>query len=151
MDLKKLSPEFYAENEHLLEVLDKNRHTNEWEQFKQRGYGLAIISINNLRFGIPIRTTIHKANKYCFKTIGNSGLDYTKAVLLEKDTYISSETFKVKSEEFTKIKEHEHFIQQRFEKYVNAYIAAHQKNDMRVINRDFRFSTLVNYHAQLGL
>lgn len=151
MDIKKLSPEFYAENEHLLEVLDKNRHTNEWEQHKQRGYGLAIISINNLRFGIPIRTTIHRANKHCFKTIGESGLDYTKAVLLEKDTYISNQTFKVKTEEFTKIKEHEHFIQQRFEKYVNAYIAAHQKNDTRVIKREFRFSTLVNYHAQLGL
>lgn len=151
MDIKKLSPEFYAENEHLLEVLDKNRNTNKWEQHKQRGYGLAIISINDLRFGIPIRTTIHRANKHCFKTIGESGLDYTKAVLLEKDTYVSNQTFKVKTEEFTKIKEHEHFIQQRFEKYVNAYITAHQKNDTRIINREFRFSTLVNYHAQLGL
>lgn len=141
MEIKKLTPHFYNENGHLKEVLEK----------QQRGYGLAIISINNLRFGIPIRTTLHRANKYCFKTIGDSGLDYTKAVLLEKDAYISGETFKVKSEEFTKIKEHDHFIQQRFEKYVMDYIKAHKKKDARVIDREFRYSTLINYHKELGL
>ena len=151
MEIRKLTPDFYTENEHLKEVLDKDRNTNEWEKNKQRGYGLAIVSINNLRFGIPIRTTIHKANKHCFKTIGDSGLDYTKAVLLEKDAYISGETFKVKTEEFTKIKEHDHFIQQRFEKYVMDYIKAHKKKDSRVIDRDFRYSTLINYHKELGL
>lgn len=140
MDIKKLTPRFYQENQHLKEVLDKNR-----------GYGLTIVSFNGLRFGIPIRTNIHKGNNYCFRTIENGGLDYQKAVLLIDDEYISPVTFMVKQEEYEKINEHEHFINIHFEKYVKLYIKAHIKNDQRVINREFKYSTLMNYHAQLGL
>lgn len=146
MQILKLQPLFFSENTHLVEVLDKTKGT--WTGGKERGYGIVLISVNNLRFGIPVRTEMK--HKFGYHTVGSKGLDYTKAVLLIKDEYISVNPFKISPEEYVEIKEKSHHIAQQFSKYVERYIVAVKKGDENIL-RNYRFSTLQNYHFELGL
>lgn len=146
MLIQKLEDIFFDENGHLAEVLDKRK--GQWDGEKKRGYGILLIEHNNLRFGIPLRS--HISHKFCFKTLGDKGLDFSKAVLLAKDEYISTSPFMIPSDEFVKIKDRTHFIQGKFSKYVEKYVSSIQKQDANALN-SYRFSTLKNYHAELGL
>ena len=147
MQLKKLEELFYEENKHLVEVLDKDRDGN-WDGNKTRGYGIAVCEHKGLRFGIPLRTKIK--HDCCFKTKDDKGLDYSKAVLLLKDSYISKNPFVIPQEEHVKILDKSHHIQKMFSKYVEIYVKGHQKNDANIL-RYYRYSTLQNYHAELGI
>lgn len=147
MLLQKLENAFFDENEHLVEVLDKDK--NGWNiTHKTRGYGILVVNINNLRFGIPLRS--HIKHKACFITSDTKGLDYSKAVLLLKDDYISQQSFVIPQAEFLKIKEHTYFIEKQFTKYIARYLKGVEKNDLNIL-RGYQFSTLQNYHVELGL
>ncbi|MEX6755007.1 type III toxin-antitoxin system TenpIN family toxin [Pseudomonas aeruginosa] len=147
MLIQKLEDAFFNENVHLEEVLDK-RH-GQWDGEKKRGYGILLIEHNNLRFGIPLRS--HISHSACFKTVGTKGLDFSKAVLLTKDEYISQAPFMIPSDEYVKIKDRTHFIQNKFSKYVDKYVLSVKKSDTNALNINYRFTTLKNYHAELGL
>ena len=83
MKISKLLPVFYQNNSHLLETLDGNGNPGD----KNRGYGVVIIQINtNMLFGIPLRS--HLSHKHGYKTIGDKGLDYSKAVLIGNPAFI---------------------------------------------------------------
>jgi protein AbiQ len=147
MNLKKLEDLFYQENSHLVEVLDKD-HTNNWTPRKQRGYGIVVCEVDGLRFGIPLRS--HLKHKHGQKTVGDKGIDYSKAVLLTKDSYISSQPFLIPDNEHRILQSKEHWITQQFSKYVQRYIKGRTKNDLNIL-REYRFSTLQNYHTELGV
>lgn len=146
MLIQKLEDLFFEENTHLVEVLDKRLGV--WDGEKKRGYGILLIEFRNLRFGIPLRSHIN--HQACFKTKQGKGLDFSKAVLLMKDDYISPDPFKIPADEFVKIKDRTHFIQGKFTKYVEKYVNSVQRQDVNAL-RDYRYSTLCNYHAELGL
>lgn len=90
MRLKKLTESFYRDNTHLIEALDlKDGH---WVRGKTRGYGIAIITIKGLTFGIPLRSNIKHSGAYITKRAKrefetNKGLDFSKALLLKQDSY----------------------------------------------------------------
>ena len=147
MFLFKLELVFFQENAHLVEVLDKNK-SGGWNREKERGYGIAVISHNNLRFGIPLRS--HISHQFCYLTLNNKGLDYTKAVLLTKDAYISDRPFMIPSAEYVKIKDRAHHISNKFGKYVDKYVDGVKKDDKNVLH-EYRFSTLQNYKVELGV
>lgn len=147
MLILKLEQKFFQQNTHLVEVLDKDSR-GIWDGEKKRGYGIVLISYNSLRFGIPLRT--HISHKHCYRTIFEKGLDYTKAVLLVQDDYISNLPFMIDDAEYLKIKSHTHHISSQFEKFVGRYVAAVGKSDHNIL-REYKFSTLKNYHAELGL
>lgn len=149
MELKKLKNLFYEENAHLVEVMDKNA-AGEWTGDKTRGYGIVVIETGDLRFGIPLRSGIK--HRHAFMTVkgGNKGLDYTKAVLLLKDEYISESAFKIPEVEFILIKEKSHHIIGEFTKYVERYKKGITNSDENIL-RAYQFSTLQNYHNELGL
>ncbi|WP_448465277.1 type III toxin-antitoxin system TenpIN family toxin [Martelella sp. AMO21009] len=147
MELKKLTEVFYHENSGLTEVLDKV--DGEWTPRKTRGYGIALIDFRKLRFGIPLRS--HISHKHCFITSGSKGLDYSKAVLLMNDAYISEMPFKIPNEELTYIREKNAFICRQFGRYVDGYVRAVREGNHPVIAVRYRFTTLVNYHSELGV
>lgn len=147
MRILKLEQKFFQENTHLVEVLDKDAR-GVWDGEKKRGYGIALISHNSLRFGIPLRT--HISHKHCYRTTFDKGLDYTKAVLLIRDDYISDRPFMIDDGEYVKIKAHAHHISSQFGKYVDRYVLGVGRSDENIL-RGYRFSTLQNYHAELGL
>ncbi|WP_024588825.1 hypothetical protein [Aliihoeflea sp. 2WW] len=146
MLLQKLEAVFFDENEHLVEVLDKRAGV--WDGEKERGYGILVISHNGLRFGIPLRS--HIKHKACFITNGTKGLDYSKSILLVKDEYISARPFTIPSDEYVRIKDRTLHISTQFEKYVDRYVIGVTKDDQNIL-RPYRFSTLQNYHAELGI
>ncbi|MDC9615869.1 hypothetical protein PSI19_18740 [Xenorhabdus khoisanae] len=128
MKLRKLDQAFYDENSHLIQAIDNE--DGKWIPGKTRGHGIIVININQLTFAIPLRTSIkHNAayitQKSNQKGIKGKGLDYSKALLI---------------------------ITKKFEKYVEKYIKAVKKKDKHVLNSlEYRFTTLQNYHNQLGI
>lgn len=153
MQLKKLDQSFYYAHSHLVEALDNIG--GRWIQGKTRGYGIILININSLTFGIPLRSNImHKSS---YPTVGkhgssHKGLDFTKALLITNTRYISAELFKIPSAEHNLLKNKEHYITTRFNKYVERYIKAVTATDLNILgSSDYRFTTLKNYHAELGI
>ncbi|SCZ68593.1 protein AbiQ [Epibacterium ulvae] len=145
MKISKLLPVFYNNNNHLSETLDGTGTPGE----KNRGYGIVVIEVNNgMRFGIPLRSNLN--HKHGFKTIGGKGLDYSKAVLIGNAVFIG-QPFKIPHDEYVKIKDREHFITSRFQKYVERYIVLANKGDNNALQQSYRYTTLVNYHAELGI
>ena len=155
MHLKKLNAAFYSDNGHLKEALD-NQNGN-WERGKVRGYGVVVISIKSLTFAIPLRSNItHSASYITVRShsqgVKGKGLDYSKALLIADSSYISTAPFKIHTDEHKKLQDKEHYIVERFEKYVSKYIDAVSKADKHVLqSKEYRFTTLINYHRELGL
>lgn len=149
--LRQLTKDFYEEND-LIEMLDKNND-------KGRGYGVLLVKIAGHRFAIPLRSNMHIRHKDGYTTRiynknGNKyrhGLDFSKAVIIKKQQYISSKPFiLVNKSDFVKIRKSEYHIITSFEKYINRYTRAVKKNDMNML-KPYRFSTLQNYHKELGI
>ncbi len=105
MQVKKLDISFYAANTHLINALDLVN--GQWFTGKARGYGIIILSINNHTFAVPLRSSIkHRAS---FPTVGqhgatHKGMDFSKALLITQQSYISNDVFKIPPDEHSKIK-----------------------------------------------
>jgi protein AbiQ len=151
MHLKKLDTSFYDENTHLVEALDN--FNGNWQEGKARGYGVVIINLNNLTFAIPLRSNIrHKAAYITSSGTVKKGLDFSKAVLISKDSYVSNAPFKIPSEEHKKLLDKEHFVTHKFEKYVDHYIKAVKSSDQNILrSEEYRYTTLQNYHLELAV
>lgn len=152
LPLKKLTKEFYDSNEGLIQALDGG-----WsESAKVRGYGIVVVSINSLTFGIPLRSHIkHKQSFFTDVTQDHTfetrkGLDFSKAVLINDDSHIDSSSFKIPVKEFDRIQDNHQHIVEKFTKYIQRYIKAVTRNDSNVLPF-YKFSTLQNYHLELGL
>lgn len=145
IQLRSLTDQFYADNKGLEEALDESNDG------KVRGYGIVIIDIKGLTFGIPLRS--HLNHKFGFvsdrSATGTKGLDYTKALLIQNEAYVSR-AYKIPTAEFTRINDNKEKIQEDFNKFVNRYIEAHIKKDENIL-RNYRYSTLQNYHKELEL
>lgn len=159
MQLKKLHISFYEENLHLTEVLDFDPVSGGWDIGKVRGHGIVKIEINDLIFAIPVRSNIkHKASFILEvnrrdRAIRGMGLDYSKAMLIRKQTYISDDNFVLRSKEAgKKLKDLEEHITKQFSAYVEKYVKAVRREDRNVLSSiEYRFTTLVNYHEELGI
>lgn len=86
---------------------------------ENRPYICLSVSIDGLQYGIPIRH--HVRHAYSFKTIGEAGLDYTKAVLIIDDTFISNDSAVIDSKEWNIIKKNENSIYAGFSRYLRQY------------------------------
>jgi protein AbiQ len=153
--LVKLDNSFYRENFHLKEALDNE--DEKWITGKVRGYGIVVIKINNLTFAVPLRTNIrHKASYIVVKSakagIRGKGLDFSKALLISKRSYIlENEPFKIPPAEHMRLANKGTYIRGSFEKYVQKYIMAVKKRDQNILNSNiYRYTTLQNYHKELG-
>jgi protein AbiQ len=156
--LRQLTDEFYEENTHLERILDKEKDSMVFTD-KGRGYGVIVVEKFGKKFGIPLRSNM--THKYCFSTkitrdeekkkTFRKGLDYTKAVILEKDSYISTRSFKIPAEEFDKINDTQHMIETQFGKFIDDYIKAYKNKSQKILDTKYRDSTLINYHKELGL
>ena len=158
MQLLKLDSTYYADHTHLIQALDNVGGV--WEAGKTRGYGIVLISIKDLTFGIPLRSNIRHKAAYLTKknpSVDNvppygKGLDYSKALLISNPAYISTEIFKIPPEEHKKLVSKQPYIAKSFEKYVEKYINAVNKPDLNILNSiEYRHTTLQNYHTELGI
>lgn len=152
MKLKKLDNTFYTENTHLKNAMDN--YDGNWDRSKTRGYGIVVIKVNNLTFAIPLRSNVNRKASYITKRNKerSKGLDYSKALLIKKNSYIFDEPFIIPDDEKKKLQSKGSHIRTSFEKYVKDYIKAVQAADNNILG-DFKYSntTLINYHEELGL
>ncbi|MCC0088609.1 type III toxin-antitoxin system TenpIN family toxin [Aeromonas veronii] len=147
--IRTLTPDFHTSNPDLTEGLAD----------KGRGYGIVAITINGLTFGVPLRTNLNHPHGVVLDTIVKGGkkckrgLDFTKALLIADPTNHIGGTFQVSPAQLAKLRSHHHYICEKFEKYVERYVDAVKTGKDNTIRGSgpYQYSTLVNYHAQLGI
>ena len=114
-----LTEEFHRSNKNLTEsLLDKGR-----------GYGIVKIHINNLVFGIPLRSNITHRSCMVLDTViirgkpqpQNRGLDYTKAVLIRHEATELGNHFNVSSAQKKILRAREKSIKNQFETFAQRY------------------------------
>ncbi len=159
MELKKLSPSFYTDTPTLIQALDFDMQLGQWMAGKIRGHGIVAISINDLTFAIPVHSNIRhgaafilEVNKQDKRSKG-MGLDFAKAMLIKNASHVSAEVFVLRTKAAGKklIGKQEHVTKQ-FTDYVEKYIKAYNAEDKHILNSmEYRHTTLVNYHSELGL
>lgn len=151
MKLRKLDVSFYPAHTHLVQALD-NEDGN-WIQGKIRGYGIAVIDFRGLTFAIPLKSKITHNAAYFTKNKGiKGGLDFSKALLIKDNSFISNEIYKIDAEQHKKLQGKEKFIVDKFNKYVEKYIKAASKLDKNILqSQEYRYTTLQNYHSDFGL
>ncbi|ELF5344440.1 hypothetical protein RNH90_002986 [Vibrio metschnikovii] len=158
-ETKKLDQSFYVDNPKVEQALDFDSQLGTWNSSKTRGHGIVKITINGLTFAIPVRSYIKHNASYILevnrqdRTIKGMGLDYSKALLIRDDSHVTDDVFVLRNKKSGKklIGKEEHITSQ-FQKYVEKYIDAVKRNDANILNSfEYRFTTLVNYHTELGL
>ena len=138
VELRKLSGEFYKAYPH--------DDYPELESKLGRPYVVLLVEINNIKFAIPLRTNIRHAFCYKFrtsdrKTESSTGIDFSKAVVITKDSYLGEET-DINDKEYLELQEKEFFIINKFKKYINDYIAFKKHGGNEHVARRYMFSTL---------
>lgn len=143
-----LTSHFHSSNGGLLEVL----------QDKKRGYGVVTINLNDLTFGIPLRTNLqHRYGVYLDSKTKNGityrrGLDFTKAILIRDFNKDIGDVFRVSEKQKKVLIQRKKMIKNQFGKYVQGYVNAAKKGAISTLSSPaYRFSTLINYHEELGI
>lgn len=108
-----------------------------------RPYACFTILVDGIQFAIPIRHHIH--HPYAFITIGDGGLDYTKAVVIEDPSYISSTPAIIDTAEWNIIKANSNTIFYEFRKYFRQYLRALKHPNNPRSQKIIRYSTLQNF------
>lgn len=109
MKLIILSDMFYDKYANCQEILKK----------RNRPYVCLAIKINGTTYAIPMRH--HISHKYCFRTGDESGLDYTKAVVITDITDVQKFNAKIDQGEFSRIKGKEQAIVKGMEDFIKIY------------------------------
>lgn len=137
-ELRKLSKEFYK---------DFPRELFPEMIFKEgRPYIVLLVRINDIKFAIPLRTNIRHSYCYKFKksdrkSDSSTGVDFTKAIIILKESYLGDKT-DINDKEFLELKEKVAFIIQKFKKYVNNYIKFAKSGGNEYLIKRYAFSTL---------
>lgn len=81
------------------------------------------------------------------------GLDYQKAMLIRNAAHVSNIDFVLKTKTAgKKLLDKDEHIKKQFSQYVERYIAAMREGDRDILRyNEYKFTTLINYHAELGL
>lgn len=107
---------------------------------------------------IPFRTNI--GHNYCFLTRsserteeGNTGLDYTKMVVIQKSEFLDSETAVIGHDEYVKVIKNLDRIKRDSLQYLEQYCNHHR--GISVLSsreyRKYRYSPLKYFHKELGI
>nr|WP_102277772.1 hypothetical protein [Vibrio cyclitrophicus]PMH47323.1 hypothetical protein BCU67_20980 [Vibrio cyclitrophicus] len=159
MELKKLDGSFYQDNPAIIQALDFDAETQTWAEGKTRGHGIVQISINDLTFAIPVRSNIRHDASLILQVdrrnhhVKGMGLDYSKAMLIRDGKHVTEDSFVLRSKQAGKklVGKEEHITKQ-FQKYVDKYIAAVKSGDGNILKSwEYIYTTLINYHEELGI
>lgn len=145
--LNYLSAEFYNEynSDDYPEIENKNN----------RPYMVVLIKIGNNTFAVPFRTNVSHSNCYKFKkstrpTNTVTGLDYTKAVIVNDSKYIGA-VARINDMEYTELSDNSAFIIKQFKKFVADYITYANGKRNYYAEKKFKYTTLKYFHDELGI
>lgn len=148
----RLTSAFYNDypNPPFIEILKK----------KQRSYNCLLIQSHYGYFiCVPYRSQISHKYAYRFKNSKrskhcNSGLDYTKAVIITDNRYIDSMSSVIDQDEYKETRTNIHRIKQEVLAFVDDYVNHITKNKMlstQEFRRRYQFSPLKYFHKELGV
>ena len=109
---------------------------------------------------IPYRSHVNHKYAYKFKHSSrsrkmNSGLDYTKIIIVNNINYIGVVDAVVDTDEYKETRENIDYIKNDSQAYIDNYIDYIQgkstKYDERNFHRTYGFSTLKYFHNELGI
>lgn len=143
-----LTPSFIAKTAGLKETIHD----------KSRPHGIVAISVNGLIFAIPLRTNLSHPFGVVLDTVVRDGktlkrgLDFTKALIITDEATDIGVSYSVPAAQKAVLIRQKKMIINQFQKYVDEYIDAVKREVRNTINSNaYRYSTLCNYHAELGL
>ena len=152
-EIKKLSQQFYKDYPHdqYQEILTK----------EGRSYDVVLFEIDYLAdcyVCVPFRTEMKHNNGYKFKFSDRSkkhqsGLDFSKLVIVLKDDYIG-ESSTIDIDEYKEFEKQEDHIHKNLEKYIHDYVEhvnAHIPLHIKQFERKYKYSTLKYFHKELGI
>lgn len=135
-----LENEFYNDYSNCPEILTKT----------SRPYIVFLINLNNLTFAVPVRS--HITHKYSIKTVGNKGLDFSKAVVInDRQRYISRKHAHIDNYEYQIIMGQKWRITQKMMDYINKYKKALKNTSIPANKILCESSSLQYFHAELGI
>ncbi len=112
-----------------------------------------VIEIDGNRFALPFRTSIR--HNYCFKfrnsgrrTEAQTGIDFTKAVVITDEKYIG-EKATIDNEEFAELKKRFYFVIAKFRRYLADFLRYCDEGGDELATRRFRFTTLKYFENAL--
>lgn len=138
-----LTSEFYNDYFTYEEILKKN----------SRPYCIATIEIDGYTYAIPFRTNISHSFSYMFKgstRSENSGLDFSKAVIILKPTYIGRETV-IDSDEYSIFVQKKIVIANRFKNFIRDYKEWFKDPGYYKKETLMKMTSLQYFHKELGL
>jgi protein AbiQ len=147
MEFHRLNPAFYTQFGQCDEILTK----------ENRPYYVLLLELDSLTYAIPLRS--HITHPYCFiadnSSGQNSGLDYSKAVVISDTTqYVDPTPVTIRQLEYNVYKQREYLIKKQFSSFVAMYkkeVRRRQKNPALPASPICRFASLKYFHRELGL
>ncbi len=146
-ELKCLSLDFFKQYDAL--------NYPEIEHKPNRPYVVFLIKIKNNTFAIPFRTNVKHNACYKFKnssrnTNSYTGLDYSKAVIVNNPRYIGNNAI-IDHDEYIELSNKFHFIIKQFTNYVKKY-RKYVDGKLNVYEaKKYQYSTLKYFHKELGI
>ena len=125
----------------------------EIENKANRPYMVMLLQIENNTFAIPFRTNVKHKNCYKFKsssrhTNSTTGLDYTKAVVVNDDKYIG-EAARVNDMEYVELDANYHIIAKQFASFVKGYIKFMNGMLNEYQAKNYKYTTLKYFENEL--
>jgi protein AbiQ len=138
-----LTKDFYIDYSYLVEI----------EKKANRPYIMTLIRIDGIDFAIPLRSNINHPHVVWTDKPQKCGVDLSKAVIVPDPKYIDTTIEpRIRQNEFNALKGKKHFIHEKFTKYISDYKNALTKRHIHKEKDDLcKYSTLQNYHAELGI
>ena len=114
-----------------------------------------LVEMDNNTFAIPFRTNIRHNACYKFKNSNRdsdsvTGLDYTKAVIVNDYEYIGEDAT-IDDKEYLELNGKYFYIIKQFKSYVNDYYEYISGNVNEYKAKKYRYTTLKYFHKELNI
>ena len=111
---------------------------------ENRPYLVFIVKVENNTFAIPFRTNVTHQYSYRFKntdkaTDTSTGLDFSKAVIVNEKLYIGNDA-SIDKKEFIELENKVYFIIKKFSNYVKNYIRYTKDKNTEMLDKKYKFS-----------
>ena len=140
---KRLTPSFYNDFSGCSEILLKG----------DRPYCIALVVVDGIKFAIPFRTNISHKYSYIFQTSErslSSGLDFTKSVVITKESYIGKDA-NINSNEYKEFINKQAVIANHFENFLQDYKKWCGNPSYYRAEQTLKYCSLQYFHKELGL
>lgn len=123
----------------------------EMEQKNSRPYIQVCVEIDGVQYAIPLRSDIHHPYVLWTDKKNNCGLDFSKAVVINKDSYIDANLEPhLRQKEFDALRGKDYKIRTKMEKYIEKYKKAKQDLSKPINQILVKYSTLQYFEKEIG-